>query len=123
MCLLGGKGIYDGLRDRAVENQQFAQEHYERGLAQLEDRQYELAIAEFELALRHDSSLVDARDRLQEAKEKVQAQVMPTSETRQDAARLLYVQAAPSTKMETWHRVWPCWMSYAGWMPTINAKT
>ena len=94
VLVLGGKGIYDGLRDQALENQQFAQEHYERGLAQLEDRQYELAIAELELALRHDSSLVDARNRLQEAKDMVQAQGTPTSETRQDAARLLYLQAA-----------------------------
>ena len=94
VLVLGGKGSYDGLRDQALENQQFAQEHYERGLAQLEDRPYELAIAEFELALRHDSSLVDARNRLQEAKDMVQAQGTPTSETRQDAAKLLYLQAA-----------------------------
>ncbi|NIV33315.1 MAG: hypothetical protein GWN58_28880 [Anaerolineae bacterium] len=93
VLVLGGKGIYDGLRDRALESQQFAQEHYERGLAQLEDGQYQMAIAEFELALRHDSSLVDARERLREAKEMVQAQGTPTSETRQDAARLLYLQA------------------------------
>jgi tetratricopeptide (TPR) repeat protein len=92
VLVLGGKGIYDGLRDRALESQQFAQEHYERGLAQLEDGQYQMAIAEFELALRHDSSLVDARERLQEAKELVQAQGTPTSATRQDAARLLYLQ-------------------------------
>jgi tetratricopeptide (TPR) repeat protein len=91
--VLAGKGIYDGLRDRALESQQFAQEHYELGLAQLEDGQYEMAIAEFELALRHDSSLVDARERLQEAKDLVQAQGTPTSETRQDAARRLYLQA------------------------------
>jgi tetratricopeptide (TPR) repeat protein len=93
VLVLGGKGIYDGLRDRALESQQVAQEHYERGLAQLEDGEYQLAIAEFELALRHDSSLVDAQKRLQEAEEMVQAQGTPTSETRQDAARLLYLQA------------------------------
>jgi tetratricopeptide (TPR) repeat protein len=93
VLVLGSKGIYDGLRDRALENQQFAQKHYELGLAQLEDGEYELAIAEFELTLRHDSSLVDARDRLREAKEMVQAQGTPTSETRQDAAKLLYIQA------------------------------
>ena len=93
VLVLAGKGIYDGLRDRALESQQFAQEHYELGLAQLEDGHYEMAIAEFELALRHDSSLADARLRLQEAKDMVQAQGTPTSETRQDAARLLYLQA------------------------------
>ncbi len=93
VLVLGGKGIYDGLRDRALENQRFAQEHYELGLAQLEAEQYELAIAEFELALRYDSSLVDAADRLQEVIEIVEAQGTPTSEARQGAARLLYLQA------------------------------
>ena len=93
VLVLAGKGVYDGLRDRALESQQFAQEHYELGLARLEEGQYEIAIAEFELALRHDSSLVDARARLQEAKDMVQAQGTPTSETRQDAARLLYLEA------------------------------
>jgi TolB protein len=93
VLVLGGKGVYDGLRDRALESRRFAQEHYELGVAQLEAGQYELAIAELELALRHDSSLVDARTRLQEAIELVQAQGTPTSETRQDAARLLYAQA------------------------------
>jgi TolB protein len=93
VLVLAGKGIYDGMRDRALESQEFAQEHYELGLAQLSEGEYELAIAEFELALRHDSSLVDAQERLQEAKEMVQAQGTPTSETRQDAARLLYLEA------------------------------
>ena len=93
VLVLGGRGIYDGLRDRALESQRFAQEHYELGLARLEDGQYEMAIAEFELALRHDSSLTDARARLKEAKDMVQAQGTPTSETRQDAAELLYLQA------------------------------
>lgn len=93
VLVLAGKGIYDGMHDRAVESQQFAQEHYELGLAQLDKGEYELAIAEFELALRHDSSLLDAQERLQEAKDLVQAQGTPTSETRQDAARLLYLQA------------------------------
>jgi TolB protein len=93
VLVLAGKGIYDGMRDRALESQQFAQEHYELGLAQLDKGEYELAIAEFELALRHDSSLLDAQERLQNAKDLVQAQGTPTSETRQDAARILYLQA------------------------------
>jgi tetratricopeptide (TPR) repeat protein len=93
VLFLGGKAIYDGLKDRALENQQIAQEHYALGLTYLESGEYELAIAEFELALRHDSSLHDARGYLREAKELVRAQVTPTSETRQDAVRLLYQEA------------------------------
>ncbi len=92
--LVGVKAVYDGLRDRALENQVVAQEHYALGLAYLDASNYELAIGEFELALRHDSNLYDARTRLLEAKELVEAQVTPTSETRQGAAKLLYEGAA-----------------------------
>ncbi len=91
--VLGIKAVNDGLRDRGLENQLVAQEHYELGLAYLEASDYELAIGEFELALRHDSSLYDARTHLREAYELVEAQVTPTSETRYDAARLLYQEA------------------------------
>ena len=93
VLFLGGKAIYDGLKDRALENQQIAQEHYALGLKHLESSEYELAIAEFELALRHDSSLSDARSHLREAKELVRAEVTPTSETRQDAVENLYREA------------------------------
>jgi tetratricopeptide (TPR) repeat protein len=93
MLGLGVLGIYDGLKDRAIENQQIAQEHYDLGLTQLAAGNYELAVAEFELALRHNSNLSDARTRLREAKDLAQILVTPTSETRQDAAQLLYSQA------------------------------
>ena len=99
MCLLGyvlvlgAMGFYDGLKDRAVESARFAQEHYAEGVERLRNGEYELAIAEFELALRHDSNLPNARAYLREAKDMAQTQVMPTSETRIDAATLLYRQA------------------------------
>lgn len=93
VLVLGVKGVYDGLRDRALENQQLAQEHYALGLEHLDSSDYEFAIAEFELALRYNSSLKDARTQLREAKELGQAQMTPTSETRQDAVQLLYREA------------------------------
>jgi TolB protein len=84
------KGIYDGLRDRAVADHQLAQEHYAAGLEHLESGDYELAIAELELAAGHDPNLPNLQDRLREAKELARVQVTPTSETRQDAVALLY---------------------------------
>lgn len=93
VLFLAGRGIYDGLRDRALENQRIAQEHYALGLEYLEAKDYELAIAEFDLAVRHDSNLSDAHTKLHEAKELARAQIKPTSETRQDAAKLLYQEA------------------------------
>lgn len=93
VVLMAVMGVYDGLKDRALENQQIAQEHYALGLAYLETGDYEGAIGEFELALRHDSSLGDAQIYLRQAKEEAKAQATPTSETRLDAVRLLYREA------------------------------
>ena len=91
--VLGVVGVYQGLKDRTIESNRVAQEHYALGLAHLGKGDYELAIAEFDLALRNDPNLREARTRLQEAKAQAKAQATPTSETRQDAAKLLYKQA------------------------------
>lgn len=93
VLVLGILGIYDGLRDRSIKNQQIAQEHYERGLVHLDAGDYELAIAEFKLALRYNSNLHDARSQLWDAEELARAQATPTSETRRDAAKSLYQEA------------------------------
>jgi tetratricopeptide (TPR) repeat protein len=93
VLVLGALGVYDGLKDRALENRQIAQDHYDLGLVQLEAGNYELAIAEFKLALRHDARLRDAQSRLHQAEELAKTLVTPTSETRKDAAELLYRQA------------------------------
>lgn len=93
ILVLGGLGIYDGLKDRTLENQRIAEEHYALGVAHLEAGAYELAIGEFKLALRHDANLSEARSYLREAEELARAQATPTSETRRDAAELLYRQA------------------------------
>jgi len=93
LVLLGAKAVYDGLKDRGIANQQTARDHYALGIAHLDAGEYELAVAELELALRYDPSLVEAETQLQEAETRARAQVTPTSEARQDAAALLYRQA------------------------------
>jgi tetratricopeptide (TPR) repeat protein len=93
VVIMAVMGVYDGLKDRALENQEIAREHYALGLQHLQAGDYERAIGEFELALRHDSSLSDARDHLREAKEQAEAQATPTSETRLDAVKALYREA------------------------------
>jgi len=93
LVVLGAKAVYDGLKDRGVANQQTARDHYALGMAHLDAGEYELAVAELELALRYDSSLSEAETQLREAEAKARAQVTPTSEARHDAAALLYQQA------------------------------
>jgi tetratricopeptide (TPR) repeat protein len=93
VLVLAGMGMYQGLKDRTIESKRSAQEHYALGLGYLEKGDYEQAIAEFDLALRQDPGLREAQTRSQEAKDLAKAQATPTSETRQDAAKLLYRQA------------------------------
>jgi tetratricopeptide (TPR) repeat protein len=93
VLVLGGMGVYHGLKDRTIESKRSAKEHYALGLTYLEKGDYELAIAEFDLALRQDPSLREAQTQSQQAKELAKAQATPTSETRQDAAKLLYREA------------------------------
>ncbi len=93
VIVLGVMGVYDGLQERTLENRQIAQEHYALGVEQMSAGQYDLAAAEFDLAVRHDSSLREAQALLREAKEMAKSLATPTSETRQDAAALLYREA------------------------------
>ncbi len=92
VVVLGVLGFYDGLRDRALVAQQQAQEHYATAMEHLESGEYELAVAGFEQALRLNSDLEDARVQLEAAKELAKVAATPTSETRLDAATLLYRQ-------------------------------
>lgn len=95
IVILGVRGVYDGLRDRAIASRSAAQEHQVLGLAHMEAGDYDLAIAELELAMRYDANLPGLRERLQESRDLARAQLTPTSETRRDAAALLYRQAVP----------------------------
>lgn len=93
ILVVGALGFYHGLQDRAMVQRQQAREHFELGKERLAAGDYELAIAELELAKTLDASLVGLPALLQEAKDKAQALAAPTSETRRDAAALLYTEA------------------------------
>jgi tetratricopeptide (TPR) repeat protein len=76
---LAAAAILQGMRDRSGTQVELAQEHYQRGEAHLAEGNYELAIAEFEQALRLDPALVEAADRLAEAETLLAARPTPTS--------------------------------------------
>jgi len=65
---LGFAAVYYGLADRSETEQQASQEHYQKGVAYLNDSDYELAIAEFELAIKLDPNNDQAIDRLSKAR-------------------------------------------------------
>jgi len=65
---LGIAAVYFGLADRSETEQQAAQQHYQKGVAYMNDSNYELAIAEFELAIKLDPQNDQAIDRLSKAR-------------------------------------------------------
>jgi TolB protein len=89
---LSGLGIYNGLKERAESNRQVARERYTLGMQHLQAGEYELAVAELELAMRYDPNLPGLQSQLQEAQALAQSQITPSSQTRQDAADSLYRQ-------------------------------
>ncbi len=66
--LIGGAAIFLGLRDRSGLQVDLAREHYERGETHFSEERYELAIAEYELALQLDPGYSRATERLNEAR-------------------------------------------------------
>jgi hypothetical protein len=82
VLVIGGlalAAVYQGMRDRTSIQSGTALEHYTRGEAHLAEERYELAIAEFEQALRLDPSMVEAADRLAEVQALLAALPTPTS--------------------------------------------
>jgi TolB protein len=108
LCLLLGfftaglVGVYNGLQERADLNRQTAVEHYNRGLAHLEVGERELAIAEFEQALRLYPGYPEAQQKLREARAQIQTEPTPTSETVHNAASTLYDQAKSLYDQAKW---------------------
>lgn len=93
---IGGVGVYQGLQKRTALRREAASEHYARGLAHMQAHRYELAIAEFEMALQLDPSVEGARARLAEAQRRLQSTPtpVPTPEKEEEPVTdQLYAQA------------------------------
>lgn len=99
---VGLAGVYGGLKERAVLARQQAEEHYNKGLAHLEEGDYNLAEAEFREALRLAPDYWEAADKLREVRAQATAIATPTSETRNEAADLIYQQAQELYSQQNW---------------------
>ncbi len=99
---IGLLGAYHGLQERYQLTQAEAEAHYQRGQEHLASSSYELAIAEFELALSLNPNLLAARQGLRDAQRAALAQPTPTSETRSAAAESILDQAEAQLTQENW---------------------
>jgi len=75
---LGIAAVYFGLADRAQTEEMAAEQHYQKGTAYLESQEYELASAEYELALQLDPEHEGARKGLDQAQTALDVQPTAT---------------------------------------------
>jgi tetratricopeptide (TPR) repeat protein len=102
---IGGVAAYQGLQERAALNRQEAVIHYERGMAHMQAKEYELAVAEFEHALRLDPSQREAREALRDAKTIALTQPTPTSATLNEAVVAIFDEAQALAQEQRWEEV------------------
>lgn len=94
--------VYQGLQDRAAIARRNAESHYQAGLAHMQAGETDLAIAEFELALRLAPDYAEARAQLAEAQRTRVAVGTPTSEVYQAALDDLFAQAVALYEQKDW---------------------
>ena len=102
---IGAAAVYYGLRDRANVEHQAAGEHYSKGLAHLEQEQYELAIAEFELVLQLDPENEPALTKLAETKSHLREQSTPTAVLQKETAAAYYERLQKAFDAKDWPNV------------------
>jgi tetratricopeptide (TPR) repeat protein len=98
-------GIYQGMQERNRLNRAAALEHYQKGTEQLAAENYELARAEFELALQLDPKSSDAANKLAEVNALLTSRPTPTSAVRYQTAALLYNEARELYNRGDWDGV------------------
>jgi len=98
-------GIWQGVQERTRLDRAAAMDHYQNGLEQLATENYELARAEFELAVQLDSSNMDAASKLAEVNALLSSLPTPTSAVRRQTAVLLYNEARDLYNKEDWEGV------------------
>lgn len=95
-------GVYHGLQDRDLRTRQQAEEHYQKGLVHLQANECELAIAEFEYAIRLAPDHAGAYDKLYKAEAQCQVLPTPTSESQKTYTEVLYEQAVDLFAQGRW---------------------
>ena len=99
---IGYLAVRDGLRERSQLAQTEAQERYQKGQTLMAEESIELAIAEFERALKLEPNFPEARQAWREAQRISQLQPTPTSETRSNAAVEIFANAETLLEQENW---------------------
>lgn len=98
------EGRYQGERDRELRRLELADQHYRAGLARLDAGEYELAIAEFEYALKLNPKHLTASQGIAEARARMAVIPTPTVEVYTIVLDDLYRQARVYYDNGDWER-------------------
>ncbi len=90
---VGLLGVYHGLQERERLANQTAMTHYNRGMLLMKEGVLELALAEFQEALRLAPDYEPAREKVRELRQQLAAQPSPTSEQGLQAAKAIFSRA------------------------------
>ncbi len=101
---LGVAAYWRGLEDRTRIEQQAASGHLQRGAEYINQKQFELAIAELELSMQLDPQNQQARAMLQEAQQGLQVVPGPTAEPQPDIRLVHLRQLQELYRKQDWTR-------------------
>ena len=99
---LGVGAVYLGLQDRQEAVRQAALHHYDRGSNHLALQEYELAAAEFGMALQLDPGLDSARDGLDVAQERLEGIPEPTSQLQDEMSAAYLTEMTQAYERQDW---------------------
>ncbi|HHX43511.1 MAG TPA: hypothetical protein GX714_05925 [Chloroflexi bacterium] len=102
---LGIGAVHMGLRDRQAAAREAAAEHLARGTTHLNQQEYELAVAEFGMALQLDPSLEEARQGLEAAQERLEGLPVPTSQLQDEMCAAYLNEMTEAYEREDWPTV------------------
>jgi tetratricopeptide (TPR) repeat protein len=90
---VGILGVYQGLQERTRVMRQAAQAHYERGIVLADQGALELALAEFNEAVRLAPDFTAAYEQARQVRERLSGQVVPTIPVELETADALFQSA------------------------------
>lgn len=99
---LGAAGVYYGLRDRARTEGRAAVQHYNKGLAHLEEGNLELAVAELERAVALDPENEEMASKLAEARQQMQNVPTATPRLQQETKAAYFEELETAYAEEDW---------------------
>ena len=99
---LGALAYHYGMLDRTTTERQTAEEHYAKGIDYLDHNDFELAVAEFELALKLDPKHEKASEKLAEAQQHLEAQPTATPALQEEVKAAYLTKMTEAYEQEDW---------------------